>query len=167
MATPTTLPATFVAGAILTAQQQNDLRGAFRVLQVVSSGSVSNLTASNTTAYADATGMTLNITPSSTSSKVLVIVQSNYFNSGGNANNGMNVQLLRGATVIATPHTLLGYTGTLLPQKGAFSIVYFDSPSTISSTTYKIQIANNVAANNVQLNGNSATSTVTLLEISA
>ena len=35
MATPTNLPASFVAGAILTAAQQNDLRGAFRVLQVV------------------------------------------------------------------------------------------------------------------------------------
>jgi hypothetical protein len=31
MATPTNLPASFVSGAILTAAQQNDLRGAFRV----------------------------------------------------------------------------------------------------------------------------------------
>jgi hypothetical protein len=35
MATPTTLPASFVAGNILTAAQLNNLRGAFRVLQVV------------------------------------------------------------------------------------------------------------------------------------
>jgi hypothetical protein len=35
MATPTTLPASFVAGSILTAAELNDLRGAFRVLQVV------------------------------------------------------------------------------------------------------------------------------------
>jgi hypothetical protein len=33
MATPTNLPATFVAGNVLTAAQQNGLRGAFRVLQ--------------------------------------------------------------------------------------------------------------------------------------
>jgi hypothetical protein len=36
MATPTTLPATFVAGNVLEAEQLNDLRGAFRVLQTVS-----------------------------------------------------------------------------------------------------------------------------------
>ena len=35
MATPTTLPASFTAGQVLTAAQMNDLRGAFRVLQVV------------------------------------------------------------------------------------------------------------------------------------
>ena len=37
MATPTTLPATFVSGNVLEALQLNDLRGAFRVLQTVSS----------------------------------------------------------------------------------------------------------------------------------
>jgi hypothetical protein len=36
MAAVTPLPATFVSGDVLTAAQMNDLRGAFRVLQVVS-----------------------------------------------------------------------------------------------------------------------------------
>jgi hypothetical protein len=37
MAAVTTLPAAFVAGNVLTAAQLNNLRGAFRVLQVVQS----------------------------------------------------------------------------------------------------------------------------------
>ena len=43
MATPTTLPAAFVSGAILTADQMNNLRGAFRVLQVVTSTATANI----------------------------------------------------------------------------------------------------------------------------
>ena len=48
MATPTTLPATFVAGNVLTAAQMNDLRGAFRVLQIVSTTKTDTFTTSNT-----------------------------------------------------------------------------------------------------------------------
>ena len=75
MATPTSLPASFSSGAVLTAAQMNNLRGAFRILQVVqtiktdiySSGSVAQ------GGEADVTGLTATITPSSTSSKILVV----------------------------------------------------------------------------------------------
>jgi hypothetical protein len=167
MATPTTLPAAFVAGAILTADQQNNLRGAFRVLQVLTTGTLSTLSAFNSTTYADATGFSLSITPSSATSKVLVIVQSNYFNSGGNAGNGMYVQLLRGASSVYVPHALLGYSGLAQAQAGGWDCMYLDSPATTSATTYKIQAKNAVNANNVQINGNGAASTMFLLEISA
>jgi hypothetical protein len=167
MATPTTLPAAFVAGAVLTASQQNNLRGAFRVLQVVSTAPITNLTAFNSTTMTDATNMTLSITPSSTTSKVLVVVQSNYFNSGGNAGNGMAIDLLRGASVIYSPYRLLGYTGTALANAGGWSIFYLDSPATTSATTYKIQANNAVNANNMQINGNGSSSTFSLMEISA
>ena len=70
MATPTTLPSSFTAGQVLTAAQMNDLRGAFRVLQVVSS-TWTTAAINSTTTYAD-TGLTATITPSATSSKVLV-----------------------------------------------------------------------------------------------
>jgi hypothetical protein len=167
MATPTTLPAAFVSGAILTAAQQNDLRGAFRVLQVLTTGSVATNTVSATNTFVDATGISLTITPSSATNKVLVIVQSNYFQSSGNANNGMDVQLLRGASVISSPHTRLGFASTTIVQSGAFSVLYLDSPATTSATTYKIQFRNQLAANNVQINAAGATSTMILMEISA
>ena len=167
MATPTTLPAAFVSGAVLTAAQQNDLRGAFRVLQVLTTGSVATNTVSATNTFIDATGISLSITPSSATSKVFVMVQSNYFQSSGSAGNGMDVQLLRGATVISSPHTRLGFASTTIVQSGAFSIFYLDSPATTAATTYKIQFRNLVAANNVQINAAGATSTMMLMEISA
>ncbi len=136
------------------------------VLQVVSVV-VTNLTAFNSTTFSDATNMTLSITPKSTTSKVLVNVQSNFFNSGGNAGNGLNINLLRDSTVIYSPHRLLGYSNTLLAMAGGWSCVFLDSPATTSATTYKIQGSNNVAANNSQINGVGMSSTITLMEISA
>jgi len=73
MATPTSLPATFVAGNVLTAAQMNDLRGAFRILQVVSTTKTDTFTTTSTS-FTDVTGMSVTITPTATSSKVLVLV---------------------------------------------------------------------------------------------
>jgi hypothetical protein len=167
MATPTSLPAAFVAGAVLTAQQQNDLRGAFRVLQVLSTGAISTNTTNGTNAFVDATGLSLSITPSSTTSKILILLQSNFYNTGGNAGNGMDVILVRGATQIANPHTRLGFSNTALIQTGGMSIFHLDSPATTSATTYKIQFRNVVGAQNVQINNNGASSNLMLFEISA
>jgi hypothetical protein len=66
MATPTSLPASFTTGAVLTAAQMNDLRGAFRVLQVLQ-GNTTSQVANSGTSYID-TGASVTITPSSTSS---------------------------------------------------------------------------------------------------
>ena len=96
MATPTNLPASFSTGAVLTAAQMNDLRGAFRVLQVVTANYATQVT-NNTSTYAD-TGLTASITPSATSSKVLVYVSQNNMYKSGNTQSGCNIRLLRGAT---------------------------------------------------------------------
>ena len=71
MATPTNLPAAFTVGQVATAAQMNDLRGAFRILQVIQ-GTTSTRTSSSTTTYADTT-LSASITPTSSSSKILVI----------------------------------------------------------------------------------------------
>lgn len=166
MATPTNLPAAFTSGAVLTAAQQNDLRGAFRILQVVQ-GTTSTITSSSTTAYADTT-LTATITPQSTTSKILVMVaHGSVFRSNGNILNGVNLRLLRGATVISTFGGGIGYTGTALDLTGSCSTVYLDSPATTSATTYKTQFSNNVAAASVQVQVSASLSTITLLEVSA
>lgn len=77
MATPTTLPATFVAGNVLTAAQMNNLRGAFRVLQVVSTTLTTSFTSGAGGAYANVTGLSATITPSATSSKILIMATVN------------------------------------------------------------------------------------------
>jgi|LakMenEpi03Aug12_release.lakeMendotaPanAssembly.Ray.scaffolds.fasta_scaffold1144325_1 hypothetical protein len=167
MATPTTLPATFVAGNVLTAAQMNDLRGAFRVLQVVSANQ--NAQANNSTStYAD-TGLSATITPSSTSSKILVLVNQAGFAKGGvNTASCVDVILLRGATNITQFVSAAGYTNSTADNYvGNSSCMYLDSPATTSATTYKTQFRNqmNVAGVTVQV-GNSV-SNIVLLEISA
>lgn len=167
MATPTSLPASFSTGAVLTAAQMNDLRGAFRILQVVSATTTTQVT-NNTSTFAD-TNLTATITPSATSSKVLVLLSQNgCAKRTGNAANYIILQLLRGATVIATLENGAGYTNTNSDLFfGSISAAYLDSPATTSATTYKTQVKNNINGAGVEVNSNSATSTITLMEVSA
>ena len=165
MATPTTLPASFVSGAVLTSAEMNDLRGAFRVLQVVNE-TYAIQTSSSTSAYAD-TGLGATITPSSTSSKVLVIV-----NQAGclkeQNNTYLNLKLLRGATDICLFEQYGGFTNSGATSSfGSCSTSYLDSPATTSATTYKTQFASNNNNAAVIIQTNSSRSTITLMEISA
>ena len=168
MATPTTLPAAFVAGAILTADQQNNLRGAFRVLQV-KSDSYATQTATSSSGFSD-TGLSLAITPQSSSSKVLVIVtQAGCLKEINNTY--LQLKLMRGATggtELNQFEAYGGYTGTTAALGfGSCSTTYLDSPATTSATTYRTTFAS--ASNNQQVIVQTAgsRSTITLMEISA
>lgn len=167
MATPTNLPASQTTGNVLTAAYVNDLRGAFRVLQVIY-GSTSTATTNNTSTFADTT-LSATITPQSSSSKVLVMVSQNgCFKSGANAENRMNLRLVRTTTTIAKMSgDLFLYTGNAESNGASASISYLDSPATTSATTYKTTFMNpnNTAACIVQ--EGSAVSTMILMEISA
>lgn len=182
MATPTTLPATFVAGNVLTAAQMNDLRGAFRVLQTVSTAKTDTFTTTSAT-FTDVTGLTATITPSATSSKILVIAQVAHggvsATSSGNVRiSGGNAATYIGNTAGSRVSTVFGgfQDPTLHGMIWANSIVYLDSPATTSATTYSVQarIGNagtvyiNRGANDTD---NSATSrgasSITVMEISA
>jgi len=167
MATPTTLPATFTTGQLLTTTQMNNLRGAFRILQVVF-GSTTTPVSNSTTTPAD-TGLTATITPSSTSSKVLVIVNQNGgAKSGVNLSNALKVHLLRGATNISNLTLSAGYTGTTLENRmGTIAGVYLDSPATVAATTYKTQFYNNIASASVSVQITSEMSSIILMEVSA
>jgi hypothetical protein len=153
MATPTTLPATFVAGNVLTAAQMNDLRGAFRILQVVSTTKTDTFTTTSTS-YTDLTGLSVSITPTATSSKVFVIAN---LNSSQTLDRIVQTQLVRGSTAIAlgdaASNRTVGssFTANGVSDAGGVNfgmpqiITYLDSPNTTSATTYKIQIRINAA----------------------
>lgn len=165
MAAVTTLPATFVAGNILTAAQMNDLRGAFRVLQVVNA-TYAVSTANATSTYAD-TGLTATITPSATSSKVLVFV-SQAGCGKESSNTAVALRLMRGATAIATFEAYGAFDNTVgINYVGTCGTTYLDSPATTSATTYKTQLQSISNTANAIVQGNGGTSTITLMEISA
>jgi len=162
MATPTTLPATAVAGDVLTASYVNNLRGAFRILQVVTA-TTATLASSTSATYAD-TGLSATITPSSTSSKILVVALPNGCGKVGNVYSGW--RLVRGSTEISVIAPTAGNTASTLTFIG-FNVqaIYLDSPATISATTYKLQFHSSGATSYVQTDG--ATSYIALLEVSA
>jgi len=168
MATPTTLPAAFTVGQVLASTAMNDLRGAFRVLQVVYGSTSTAPTVNATITYQD-TNLTATITPSSTSSKVLVIVnQTGLYKTAGSAANGVNLKLLRGSTDLGLLAAGAGYNN--LAQENIQTSVgacVLDSPSTTSATIYKTQFANQTAAAAVGVQTLSTLSTMILMEISA
>jgi len=166
MATPTNLPAAFTVGQVLTSTQQNDLRGAFRVLQVVQAVYSAVIVSNSTTTMAD-TNLTATITPQSTSSKILITVHQTFSKTDGNINNAVGARIMRGATAIHTFSVASGYTGTAISNILCLSAMYLDSPATTSATTYKTQFANFTAAASVGANTNNTPATITLMEISA
>ena len=145
MATPTTLPATFVAGNVLTAAQMNSLRGAFRILQTVSTLKTDTFTSTASGTYTDITGYSVSITPSSTSSKILLIATMNCmpFRPGVVAR---GFRFVRDSTAIAVgdaagsrTQASFGAPSSSDEISSQLSGMVLDSPNTISATTYKVQ----------------------------
>jgi len=138
------------------------------VLQVVNA-TYATQTLSTSSTYAD-TGLTASITPKFSTSKILVLVNQNGVakKSTSTSFNSVNIQLLRGASVLAKIAGGYGYTGTGIDNvSGQSSTCYLDSPATTSSTTYKTQFAADQNVDGVIVQNNSSVSTITLLEIAA
>ena len=136
-----------------------------KVLQVVNADTSTQVGVSSNS-FTD-TGLTATITPTSATSKILVIVHQN---GCGKLSTGIvGIRLYRGATEIAQIVNIGAYTGGSSTSNyiGSCSISYLDSPATTSATTYKTRVhsENNTSAAYVQIA--SEKSTITLMEIAA
>ena len=117
-----------------------------KILQVVQTVKTDTFTTTTILpSFADVTGMSATITPSSTSSKVLVICNGGW--SVSSPNYAAGVRLVRGGTNIAIGDARgsEARASALTPVPGVgwahmFNITYLDSPSTTSATTYKLQL---------------------------
>ena len=136
------------------------------VLQVVSANTTTQ-TSTSGTSYVDST-ITGAITPTSATSKILIVVSVNGCEkTNASTQNALHIQLLRGAVSISEFAHYLLYTNSALANCGACSINYLDSPATTSATTYKVQFRNEAASGAVYVQSSSAMSTITLMEIAA
>lgn len=140
--------------------------GGGKVLQVVNATYNTDVDSTSNT-YTD-TGLTASITPSATSSKILVVVSQGvllrYSTSGAELSGQM--QILRGSTSLqVSTFGIRASTGSELNNYQVWSYSYLDSPSTTSSTTYKTQVKNGAALGIVR-SGNGLAS-ITLMEIGA
>lgn len=145
------------------------------VLQVVSTLKTDWFTSSSTS-FVDVTGYSATITPTSTSSKILVLVD--VFIAATDITAGW-WQLVRNTTPVAigtetASHNVTGgfYSETGTSSGYAFTgngLSYLDSPATTSAVTYKVQAKSsggNVTINKRGTDGTtSAVSTITLIEI--
>ena len=134
------------------------------VVQVVN-GSTATLATSTVTSFAD-TGLTATITPKSNTSKILVLVNQQGCQKYG-ANTGMQLKLFRGSTELTKFESQLGINANTSHDQnvGGCGVCFLDSPSTTSATVYKTQLANRNGAGGVGVQADSATSTITLMEI--
>jgi len=135
------------------------------IIQVVS-GTYAVSTSSSTTTMVD-TGLTATITPTSATSKILVLVTQNGCSKNtGNAANSMTLRLMRGATSIGQVTTGGMYTATSSQLSNlTYSFQIYDSPATTSATIYKTQFSNDNPSASVTVQDNSLTSRIFLLEI--
>ena len=158
--TTLTLPTT--SGTIVTSANINSNLPAGSVLQVVNAVT-STLNATTGGTLID-TNLTASITPSSSSNKILVLV--NQFG-GKDGNCAYKIRLLRDSTDIGGADYIM-FTNTVNSVQGfSYSFAVLDTPSTTSSTTYKTQFmsAQNIASVGV-MNDNS-TAVMILMEIAA
>ena len=127
-----------------------------------------------TTTFTDS-GLTATITPTSATSKILVLTNQQAVTFRATSEAYARVRLLRGATAIfndASTGTSFGGYGQSLGQietQQYFNMNYLDSPATTSATTYKTQGRVETTANSgdMSFNKNSNTGTILLLEIGA
>ena len=153
-----TLPAS--TGTVLT----DTAPKAGNVLQVVSTNKTDTFTSSTISAYTDIPGMSVSITPSSASSKIIIIVSmfGVFWQTG---NNACILNLLRNSTaigggvpagsrasVIGTQGMTNQSSGTKLDSGVQYHVTYVDSPSTTSATTYKMQFFQDTAGNPIYVN---------------
>ena len=143
MATPTTLPSSFTAGQVLTAAQMNNLRGAFRVL-TVNSVTKTDTFSTTSTSFVDVTGLSLTITPQSSTSKFLLVAQ---ISAGANADKvwfkfaGGNTASDVGDTAGSRIRVGLEISAALAAAASSGIMLYLDSPATASATRYSSVIS--------------------------
>jgi hypothetical protein len=156
-----------------------------KVLQVLSTTKTDTFSVAGTTSLVDVTGLSVSITPSSASNKILI---TGFIGSAtGPTGNQTFYHLIRGATEIAKGDTSGDRRFAHTSAVGNVGVIddwvltpipfqFLDSPSTTSSTTYKIQVSGATAENTHYVNrsvrdGASTTfdarivSTITVMEI--
>jgi hypothetical protein len=129
-----------------------------KVLQVV------NSTYDTQVSSVGDTGLTASITPSSTSSKVLVFVSQNGCARAAHSAGGIVLILYRASTILCRFEEQISLAGSsAFITSSASSTTFLDSPSSTSSVTYKTTMGSTSGGMYVQYA--SAKSTMTLMEI--
>ena len=149
----------------------------------VKSVSKTDTFSSNSTSYTDVTGLSVSITPTRADSKILVMM---HVQIGHDSNVAGFLRLMRDSTAIAVGTDTSSRIASTVAMAddptddeiNSTSITFLDSPSTTSSTTYKVQMNTEASGNtgyvHVNRSGEDANnnqngrtcSTITVMEVS-
>lgn len=145
-----------------------------KILQVKQTAKTDNFTTTSTT-FTDITGLSVSITPSNSSNKIMVFGD---LAVGAASGQYIMLQLVRGSTEIYKGTDSKTYVASKVvylndnTQLSNASLMFLDSPATTSSVTYKIQIkltgATTGAINRrVAVDDTSLASSITVMEVEA
>ena len=127
------------------------------IVQVVSTNKTDAFSTTSTS-YTDITGLSVSITPTLATSKVLILVG---FQASVSGDIAMMFQLVRGSTAInigdaagsRTRASASMIANDTAFQYGTFSWQFLDSPATTSATTYKVQMFVNTGTGYINRTG--------------
>lgn len=132
---------------------------------IITSGTFST----SSTSFVDITGLSVDITPTSTSSKILVMMTGGEFGMYSAGSYYATVQLLRDSTELFNSdgnvvHSREGNGN----QQAQMCFILFDSPNTTSAVTYKGQVKSSNSSKNVYVtNSGNGFPSITVMEVSA
>tara|TARA_B100000282_G_C31377046_1_gene329463 strand:- start:44 stop:505 length:462 start_codon:yes stop_codon:yes gene_type:complete len=119
------------------------------IIQLVNTAETSMMQTSSTS-YVDFTGATLNITPSSSSNKILVMFTCYWANTLVSSSNvNCSFKTFRDSTNIYESFHAAESGAGGLQAKGNCNHIFVDSPSTASAVTYKVQLKVNNSSSTV------------------
>jgi hypothetical protein len=133
------------------------------ILQVVSTNKTDTFTSATGNAWTDITGMSVSITPTRSTSKIMIVV-SMFGVIWQQGFNGCILSLLRGATFIGGGNAAgsrsqvigttvsPGYDTSQIDCGVQYHLTYIDSPATTSATTYKLQFNQDSTGNPIYIN---------------
>ena len=151
------------------------------IVQILTSTKVDTFTTTSST-YADVSGLSVSITPTSTSNKIYIVVT---VHNGGEGGSYCGYRVLRDSTIVTQGTHATGNRSNVTfggridqPYESMMnSFNFLDSPATTSATTYKVQMSSLFASRMVTLNRTnddanetysmSGTCTITVMEVSA
>lgn len=140
-----------------------------RIGQIVTATTTSSTSSTGGAGWVDVTGLSVTITPTLSTSKILVVTTFGLIGSNASTAYGSGwVQLLRGSTALQTQLAGEYYpSGTLGNQANyiIYAVNYVDSPATTSATTYKMQINNIFSANSWTANPGTTSVQISAMEI--
>ena len=143
-----------------------DIGSTGKIGQVVNT-TYSTLTSMDSSTFAD-TGITATITPSASSSTIHIFINIMGLQSAGTTNARMDFNIKRDSTEVAVSGAnMWDQSGNVTIRNGGFAMNMKDTPSSTSALVYKVQFKAVEGTCEVQRDGNSGASTITLMEVLA